>query len=596
MFKRLPRGGRKPVLARLARLLSVLLLAALCLSGFASASPAPGLASGQDDKNVLILFPFTQDYPVHAQLVKGFRERLLQSRRTIRISYEYLDLARFTDEEAYLADVARFFQEKYSRLRPDIVVSGGPLRQFFDTYGERMFPGVPVVFPRDENAALEAQPEDDFTASKQSDFMKSVDIIFRARPATKTVYVVLGDSDEERNIRRKMEHVAQSYQGRARFVFTGGLSLARMLETVGGAGADGAVLFMRWLRDARGDSFIPEDVLKSVCQVSTAPVFTVVEPSLGGGAVGGYLFSFELFGRRLAEETLARLDARHEPERLPYPAASEYVFDWRQLERWKISETTLPKGSRIEFREPSAWSLHKWYILGGVAVLFFETALVVGLAVNRSRRRKVELELKRLNASLEEIVASRTRQLQEANEQLELAKSSLEKMNSRLELVSRTDSLTGLYNRRHVEEAAAREHERSLRTGDVFSVVLCDIDFFKQVNDLYGHEAGDLLLRLVAEDLSREVRPYDILSRWGGEEFLLFLPATGQEVASGIAERIRRSIRERAYSYDGRTLRLTATFGVSTVRGGESVTEVIRRADEALYEGKRSGRNRVVAV
>jgi diguanylate cyclase (GGDEF)-like protein len=575
----------------------LLLLAALwCLPGFASASPPPGPASEQGDKNVLVIFPFSQDYPIHEQLVKGFREGLRRSPRAIRVSYEYLDLARFGDEKSYLAGVARFFQEKYSRLRPDVVVSGGPLRFLLDTYGQQMFPGVPVVFPRDESAALEALPEDDFVAAKKSDFLKSVDIIFRTRPDTKTVYVVLGDSDEERDIRRNMEHVAQAYRDRARFVFTGDLPHARMLEAVAGAGGDGAVLFMRWLRDVQGDSFIPEEVLESVCAASTAPVYTVVEPSLGGGAVGGYLFSFEIFGRRLAEETLAALDGGATPKELPYLAASEYVFDWRALERWKIAEKSLPEGARIEFREPSAWSLHKWYILGGVVVVLLETSLVVGLAVNRSRRRRVELELTRLNASLEEIVASRTSQLQEANAQLELAKASLEKMNSRLELASRTDSLTGLYNRRHVEEAAAREHERSLRTGDGFSVILCDVDFFKQVNDLYGHEAGDMLLRRLSQDLSGEVRPYDILSRWGGEEFLLFLPSTGQDVASNIAERIRRTIEEREYSYNGRTLRLTATFGVSTVRAGESVTEVIRRADGALYEGKRSGRNRVVAA
>jgi len=228
-------------------------------------------------------------------------------------------------------------------------------------------------------------------------------------------------------------------------------------------------------------------------------------------------------------------------------------------------------------------------------VLLLETALIVGLGVNRTRRKRMERELVGLNASLEEMVANRTRQLQEANAELEQAKRTLEDMNIRLGMASRTDSLTGLFNRRHFEESAPQEHARYVRTGKPFSVVLCDIDFFKNVNDLHGHDAGDSLLRMIGQDISQAVRPYDILVRWGGEEFLLFLPSTEPDLASAIAERIRLDIGERVYAYEGHSLRLSATLGVATVRDGESVADVIRRADVALYEGKRSGRNRVVA-
>ncbi|MFP5221923.1 MAG: diguanylate cyclase [Acidobacteriota bacterium] len=543
----------------------------------------------------MILLPFTQDYPVHMQLVKGFRERVLESGANVRICYEYLDLARFPNERAYLADVAAFLKAKYSRLMPDAVVSGGPIRQFMDEYGDAMFPGVPVVFPRDESAALEAAVTGGVDTSRNSEYMKSVEVVFRTRPATKTVYVVLGDSDEERNIFKDMSRVAYAYRERARFVFTNDLTHARMLELVHGAGSDSAILFMRWHRDVQGESFIPDEVLREVAGRARAPVYGVVAHSLEGGVLGGYLFSFELFGRRLAQQSLEALgEATPAGSTAPLPV-SEYAFDWRELRRWNVREGSLPQGSRIEFRELSAWDRHGTYILGGVAVVLLETALIVGLAVNRARRKRMESELLRLNVSLEEMVASRTRQLQQANAELELAKRTLEGMNIRLEMASRTDLLTGLFNRRHFEETAPQEHARYVRTGKRFSVVLCDIDFFKNVNDLHGHDAGDRLLRMVGEDLSRSVRPYDILVRWGGEEFLLFLPSTDADLAAAIAERIRQDIGGRVYTYEGHSLRLSATLGVATVRDGESVSEVIRRADVALYEGKRSGRNRVVA-
>lgn len=582
-------GTNIPVVMKRLAFVLLLFVALPCVPCFGAERPHTG------EKSIVILLPFTQDYPVHMQLVKGFRERVLESGANVRICYEYLDLARFPNERAYLADVAAFLKAKYSRLMPDAVVSGGPIRQFMDEYGDAMFPGVPVVFPRDESAALEAAVTGGVDTSRNSEYMKSVEVVFRTRPATKTVYVVLGDSDEERNIFKDMSRVAYAYRERARFVFTNDLTHARMLELVHGAGSDSAILFMRWHRDVQGESFIPDEVLREVAGRARAPVYGVVAHSLEGGVLGGYLFSFELFGRRLAQQSLEALgEATPAGSTAPLPV-SEYAFDWRELRRWNVREGSLPQGSRIEFRELSAWDRHGTYILGGVAVVLLETALIVGLAVNRARRKRMESELLRLNVSLEEMVASRTRQLQQANAELELAKRTLEGMNIRLEMASRTDLLTGLFNRRHFEETAPQEHARYVRTGKRFSVVLCDIDFFKNVNDLHGHDAGDRLLRMVGEDLSRSVRPYDILVRWGGEEFLLFLPSTDADLAAAIAERIRQDIGGRVYTYEGHSLRLSATLGVATVRDGESVSEVIRRADVALYEGKRSGRNRVVA-
>lgn len=567
-----------------------------CAFGFGATPPdSPGRAPDSGEKSVVIILPFTQDFPVHMQLVKGFREKVLESRTDVRVCYEYLDMARFSNERGYLADVAVFLKAKYARLMPDVVVSGGPIRQFMDEYGNAMFPGVPVVFPRDESAALEAAANGGVDTSRNSEYMKSVEVIFRTRPATKTVYVVLGDSDEERNILKDMSRVADACRNRARFVFTNDLTHARMLDLMGETGEDSAVLFMRWHRDVKGESFIPDDVAREVVGRAKAPVYGVVAHSLGDGMLGGYLFSFELFGRRLAQQSLEVLGGNKSADSdAPLPV-SEYAFDWRQLRRWNIDVTSLPEGSRIEFRELSVWDEHGAYILGGIIVLLLETALIVGLGVNRARRKRMELELVGLNTSLEDMVASRTRQLQVANAELEQAKRTLEDLNIRLEMASRTDSLTGLFNRRHLEESAPQEHARYVRTGKRFSVVLCDIDFFKNVNDLHGHDAGDNLLRMIGQDISQAVRPYDILVRWGGEEFLLFLPATEPDLAAAIAERVRLDIGERVYAYEGHSLRLSATLGVATVRDGEAVADVIRRADDALYEGKRSGRNCVVA-
>ncbi|MFZ5428223.1 MAG: diguanylate cyclase [Thermodesulfobacteriota bacterium] len=566
---------------------------AALLAVFLAAPPCAAASSGDraaPPRNVLIIFPFSQDFPVHAQLAKGFREGLLTSGTPVRITYEYLDLERFADQKSYLEDVARFLEAKYGAIKPDVVVSGGALRDFMDAYGQRMFPGVPVVFPKDGNAALEAAGE----GSALDECAKSVEIIFRTRPSTKKLYVVLGDSEEERAVGAVIAQVAKRWRDRADFVFTSDMPYAGMLEAVRGAEKDSAVLFVRWLRDAQGVSFLPEDALADVCRVSGAPVYGVVAHSLGSGVVGGYLFSFELFGRRLAEEALARLRGEGAKGDL-VPAAGEYAFDWRELKRWNIDERTLPPESRIEFRKVSLWEEHGGIILAGAAVALIETGLIAALVINRAHRRRFEAQLELLNESLEAAVSERTRDLNGANAELVEAKRLLEQMNERLDQASRTDSLTCLYNRRHLEGVFAREDARAQRKGDPYSVIVCDIDFFKSVNDKHGHHAGDELLRQVARMLERAVRPYDTLARWGGEEFILLLPGTDCAQAAFIAERIRTEIMDTEHGCAGRIVRITMTLGVASWHPGDCVDDVIKRADAAMYEGKRSGRNRVVA-
>ncbi|MBP1764511.1 MAG: hypothetical protein H6Q65_1569 [Firmicutes bacterium] len=171
------------------------------------------------------------------------------------------------------------------------------------------------------------------------------------------------------------------------------------------------------------------------------------------------------------------------------------------------------------------------------------------------------------------------------------------KRHQQLELISRTDSLTGLYNRRHMEQGIQKEYEQYQRTGLEFALIIIDIDLFKEVNDTYGHAGGDCVLKSVSEDLRRSVREYDTVARWGGDEFLLMLPATNEENAVRLAERIRETVENRRYAYENAVLSVTLTLGVSIIRnGGDTVDSMIRKADILMYQGKRAGRNCVTVA
>jgi diguanylate cyclase (GGDEF)-like protein len=156
-----------------------------------------------------------------------------------------------------------------------------------------------------------------------------------------------------------------------------------------------------------------------------------------------------------------------------------------------------------------------------------------------------------------------------------------------------TDPLTGLYNRRGLEGRAEAIHFRPGGATVTQVWIMVDIDHFKRVNDTYGHEAGDEVLKAVAEALRSTARVADIVARFGGEEFVLVLPDTSAEMAARIAERLRLAIEALSTDVDGQVIRVTASFGVAQRAAQESQLEVLERADAALFSSKKAGRNRV---
>ena len=166
----------------------------------------------------------------------------------------------------------------------------------------------------------------------------------------------------------------------------------------------------------------------------------------------------------------------------------------------------------------------------------------------------------------------------------------------RFELIASTDSLTGLLNRRTVDTSLGEAWERYGAGGTSFSVIMADIDHFKSINDTHGHATGDVVLREVADRLRRGVRAGDTVGRYGGEEFLIVLPDATGSLVEETAERLRRTISEEMYAGE-RAIRVTASFGSAAVdRSVVSAGALIDRADAALYEAKRRGRNCSVAA
>ena len=191
-------------------------------------------------------------------------------------------------------------------------------------------------------------------------------------------------------------------------------------------------------------------------------------------------------------------------------------------------------------------------------------------------------------------LAARAGQLQHKRDMLQAV---VAERTSELTRIATTDSLTGIANRRHFIERARHELDRATRYRQPLAILLLDIDHFKQVNDSFGHPAGDKLLQVVAQACQSSARHVDLAGRLGGEEFALLMPETGAIAAHLAAERLRRAIAAIAPAQSGVLRQITASFGVATLAAGDtSLDTLLARADAALYRAKNGGRNRVEAA
>jgi diguanylate cyclase (GGDEF)-like protein/PAS domain S-box-containing protein len=247
------------------------------------------------------------------------------------------------------------------------------------------------------------------------------------------------------------------------------------------------------------------------------------------------------------------------------------------LQANRPSEASIDREIRIECRDGTGKVLISSMIPRFDAELGIAGAIIVDQDITALKRQEQELLQTRAN--------------------LEVANRELRESLEREQLLARTDGLTGVINRRHFLDMAEHECAVARRYGLPLSVVLFDIDTFKRINDSLGHLVGDEILRGVARRAGEQLRSADVLARYGGEEFIVMVPESAARRAEIVAERIRKSIAEQGFQTTAGKVAVTVSAGVSEMRSNsDTLEELIRRADRALYEAKHKGRNCTVVI
>jgi diguanylate cyclase (GGDEF)-like protein len=304
----------------------------------------------------------------------------------------------------------------------------------------------------------------------------------------------------------------------------------------------------------------------------------------------------------IADLILGKYGQRHSREHLLFEAAELRRLMQPQLielghlnpGRWQHIAAVYAEAGLL----PEEYELHgfifnpnvhadlTWAYRGLMAALLL-TLFLGAMALRESHNnRRLRIEIAKREAI--------ETQLRETNERLGLQLDEVRVLQSRLEEQAVRDSLTGLYNRRYLDDALPRELQRAQREKYPVAIVLADIDRFKRVNDTYGHQSGDIVLQALANLLKENVRGGDLPCRWGGEEFVLVLPRMSLEHALARADALRKSFSALKLELEGRSVSLTLSAGVAVYPGhGAAVADLLHAADEALYEAKNGGRDQV---
>ena len=370
-------------------------------------------AAFAEPRRVLLLHSFGPLFEPWSAVAGRFREELSrQSPDAIDLYEASLEMARLAQptEEAPLVDYIRAL---FAGRDLDLVVAvGAPAARFFQKHRPQFFPATPLLIAAaDQRTFSEAVlTSNDAAVPSTLDLPKLVENILQVLPDTNNIAFVIGASPLERFWVEGMRQAFQPFAGRVTFEWFNELSQDEMVKRAATMPSRSALFYASVRVDAAGIPNEQDRVLTRLREAANAPMFSYLDSNFRRGIVGGPVLSTQELGRRAAEVAVRILNGERPGDiKTPPVGLGAPVYDWRELQRWNISEARLPPGSIVQFREPSAWERYRWQLTGVLMALLLQSAMIGWLLTERYGRRRAELESRR--RSLEVMHLNRTAEI-----------------------------------------------------------------------------------------------------------------------------------------------------------------------------------------
>jgi signal transduction histidine kinase len=360
--------------------------------------------AANEPKRVLLFHSFGPQFVPWVFFAGHFREALFRKLPGQIDLYEAsLEGARFqqTDEQGPIID---YLTALFGKRKLDVIVTiGAPATFFVQKYRAQFFPATPLVIGGPEQRAINfsALTSLDAPVPVQLDFRKWIEDILQVLPDTTHIAWAVGASPLERFWTEEFRRVSDSFNDRISFEWFNDLRFEEMLQRVSKLPAHSAVFYVDLRVDAAGVPLDRDFVLPKLRDATNAPIFSYIDSYLGQGIVGGSMLSSAEVGQRMADATIRILDGETPGDlKIPAVVPGPAQYDWRELQRWKISEDRLPAGSTVSFRAPTSWEQYRWLIALVSSILLVQGSLISILLFERRRRRFAEAQSRQRSAEL----------------------------------------------------------------------------------------------------------------------------------------------------------------------------------------------------
>ena len=363
-----------------------------------------GSSAQADPRGVLLLHAFGHPFSPWSDMAGSFRAELIKnSTEPIALFEVSLDTARVQnpqDEGPFI----EYIRTLLSGRKLDLIVPvGAPAAFFLQRHRQELFPNTPslIIGADVRRIPTESISENDSAVLLNLDIPAYLENVLRLRPETKNIAVVVGNSPVERFWASELRRDFQPFAGRVNLLWLNDLTFGEMLKRAASMPPDTAIFWFLLSEDAAGVPYSQDRALEAMREVATAPIFGMGDYELGRGIVGGPLMQTQLLGRHAAAVAL-RILAGETPGNIKSPnlVFGAPIYDWRELQRWDISETRLPPGSIVQYREPTVWEQYRWYLVGAMSFIVFQTLLIVALFLQRAQRHAAEMDIRNKEGAL----------------------------------------------------------------------------------------------------------------------------------------------------------------------------------------------------